>query len=114
MHIRSWACVLLLASMATSCVYHEPVPVYPSRPSNFDRSWNAARAAAEDVGVAVTHVDRARGTILGYKDASRVTITLWQQADGSVRVGFNVRAPSGPDTVLADHLSHAFDRRMEY
>jgi hypothetical protein len=31
-----------------------------------------------------------------------------------VRVGFNVRAPSGTDTALAEYLSHAFDRRMQY
>ena len=107
------ACVVIAASMAASCVYYEAVPVHRSGPSKFDRSWAAARAAAEDVGVTVTNVDRASGTIRGYKDASDVTITVWQQADGSVRVGFNVRAPTGPDTVLADHLSHAFDRRME-
>src|SRR5262245_22284737 len=107
----SVACVLVATA---SCVYHQPVAVYPSGPSKFDRSWNAARAAADDVGVTVTDVDRARGTIHGYKGASDVTITLWQQADGSVRVGFNVRAPSGPDAVLADHLSNAFDRRMHY
>ena len=74
----------------------------------FDRSWSAAQAAAEDVAVTITDVDRSRGTILGYKDASTVTISVRQQADGSVRGAFNVRAPSGPDTVLADHLSHAF------
>ena len=104
--------IALSSSLVASCVYYQPVPVHG--PSKFDRSWDAARAAAGDEGVTITDVDRARGTIQGYKDASTVTITVWQQADGSVRVGFNVRAPSGPDTVLADHLSHAFDRRMAY
>jgi len=105
--------IALAASAIASCVYYEPVAVHQPGPSKFDRSWEAARAAAEDVGVTITDVDRARGTIVGYKSTADVTITLWQQADGSVRVGFNVRAPTGPDTVLADHLSHAFDRRME-
>ena len=50
----------------------------------------------------------------GYRGRSDVTITAWQQADGSVRVGFNVRAPNGPDAELADALSRAFDRRMGY
>jgi hypothetical protein len=106
--------VALAAAMTASCVYHQPVPVYPRGPSKFDRSWDAARAAAGDVGVTIADVDRARGTIHGSKGASDVTITLWQQADGSVRVGINVRAPSGPDATLADQLSHAFDRRMDY
>ena len=106
------ALVALATLTAASCVYQEPVPVYQPGPSKFDRAWDAARGAAEDVGVTVTDVDRASGTIRGYKDATDVTITAWQQADGSVRVGFNVRAPSGPDAVLADQLSHAYDRRM--
>jgi hypothetical protein len=105
-------CVALCGSIVAGCVYYEPHPAYRSGPSKFDQSWDAARAAAEDVGVTITDVDRARGTIHGYKGTSNVTVTMWQQADGSVRVGFNVRAPNGPDAELADHLSHAFDRRM--
>jgi hypothetical protein len=104
----------LVCALATGCVYYQPVPAYRSGPSNFDRSWEAARAAAADVGVTITDADRARGTMLGYYGASKVTITAWQQADGSVRVGFKVRAPNGPDAELADHLSEAFDRRMRY
>ncbi len=105
---------LLSLLMTASCVYHHPVAVYPSGPSKFDRSWDAARAAAGDLGVTVTDVDRSRGTIHGYKGNSDVAIGVWQQADGSVRVTFNVRAPTGPDTALADQLSHAFDRHMAY
>jgi len=41
-----------------------------------------------------------------------VTIRVYTQADGSVRVEINVRGPSGPDTVLAERLSSAYDRRM--
>jgi hypothetical protein len=106
------ALVVLAMLTAASCVYEQPVPVYQPGPSKFDRAWEAARAAAEDVGVTVTDVDRSSGTIRGYRDATNVTITVWQQADGSVRVAFNVRAPSGPDAALADRLSHAYDRRM--
>jgi hypothetical protein len=102
----------LSVSTITSCVYYHPVPAAQPRPSKLDRSWDAALAAADDVGVVITATDRVRGTIEGHKGVSNVTITLWQQADGSVRVGFNVRAPTGPDADLADHLSHAFDRRM--
>jgi hypothetical protein len=112
--LRSALFVVLTASMATSCVYYAAHPVHSSGPSKFDRSWDAARAAAYDVGVTTTHVDRARGIISGYQGASTVTITVWQQADGSVRVAFNVRASSGPDAELANELSAAFDRRMQY
>ena len=73
----------LAASATSSCVYYHPVPAYQPAPSKFDRSWDAARAAADDLGVTITDVDRARGTMHGYKDASDVTITLWQQADGT-------------------------------
>jgi hypothetical protein len=109
--VRFPALIAVTATLA-GCVYYEPAPAYRPGPTKFDRSWDAALAAAEDVGVVVTASDRARGTIQGHKGVSKVTITLWQQADGSVRVGFNVRAPSGPDADLADHLSQAFDRRM--
>jgi hypothetical protein len=112
--LRSAVFIVLAAVLASSCVYYEAVPVHHPGPSKFDRSWDAARAAAEDEGVTITDDDRARGTLHGYRDTSDVTISLWQQADGSVRVGFNVRAPSGPDAALADRLSHAFDRRMQY
>lgn len=106
--------VALAVCTAPSCVYYHPVPAYQPGPSKYDRSWDAARAAADDLGVTITDVDRARGTMHGYRGSSDVTIGVWQQADGSVQVKFNVRAPSGPDTVLADHLSNAFDRHMQY
>lgn len=114
LRMSSMVVLAVATSTIAGCVYYEPVPAHRVGPSKFDRSWDAALGAAADVGVTVTDVDRSRGTIHGYRDVSDVTISCWQQADGSVRVTFNVRAPSGPDTVLADHLSHAFDRRMQY
>lgn len=111
---RRILCLALALSLMAGCVYYEPVPAYRSGPSKFDRSWEAARGAAADLGVTITDADRARGTMHGYRGSSNVVITAWQEADGSVRVSFKVRAPSGPDTVLADHLSEAFDRRMAY
>jgi len=106
------AFVALAAPMTAGCVYYEAVPVHQPGPSKFDRSWAAAQAAAEDVGVTITDVDRASGTIHGYRSTADVTVTVWQQADGSVRVAFNVRAPSGPDSALSDQLSSAYNRRM--
>src|SRR6185369_5783175 len=62
--------VALAAPMIASCVYYEEVPVHQPGPSKFDRSWEAARAAAEDVGITITDVDRTRGTIQGYKNVA--------------------------------------------
>ena len=73
-------------------------------------SWQAARGAAADVGVRVTDEDRSTGTIRGNQGASNVLITVVQQADGSVRVGFNVTGPSGSG--LQDQLTRAYNRRM--
>jgi hypothetical protein len=82
-------------------------------PSKFDRAWDAARGAAADVGVYVTSADRASGVIRGTKDDNEVTISVWTQADGSVRVEINAKSPrAGTDTVLAQSLSAAYDRRM--
>ena len=105
-------CVAIAASMTASCYYYRPVPVYQPGPSKYDRAWEAARGAADDLGVTITDVNRERGTMLGYKNTADVTITVWQQADGSVQVGFNVRAPRGPDSDLADRLTYAYNRRM--
>jgi uncharacterized lipoprotein len=103
--------ITVAVSMMAGCYYHA-VPVYQPGPSKYDRAWEAARGAADDLGVTITDVNRERGTMLGYKNDADVTITVWQQADGSVQVGFNVRAPRGPDSDLADRLTYAYNRRM--
>jgi len=89
-----------------------PVQTQTSVPASFDRSWEAARGAAYDEGVRITSEDRASGTIQGEKGASRVLITVATQADGSVRVGFSVSAPSSQDEGLQDRLTRAYHRRM--
>jgi len=104
--------VLLFILTMSACTTYEPVPVYAPA-SKFDRAWDAARGAAADVGVAVTSADRSSGVIQGTKGANDVTISVWTQADGSVRVEINARSPKmGPDAALAQSLSNAYDRRM--
>ena len=51
-----------------------PVPVPSSRsiPERFEQSWQAARGAASDVGVRVTHEDRPTGTLRGDQGSSKV------------------------------------------
>ena len=98
--------------MFTGCVVYEPVPVNTPAVSSFDRSWNAAVAAAQDVGVRIQSEDRARGVITGANDSRDVTITVVAQADGRVRVEISARGPQGGDANLANDISRAYDRRM--
>jgi hypothetical protein len=91
-------------------VYAPPAATTQTTPASFDASWQAARGAAADVGVRVTDEDRSTGTIRGNQGASNVVITVVQQADGSVRVGFNVTGPAGSG--LQDQLTRAYNRRM--
>ena len=96
----------------TGCVVYQPAPAYAPTGSSFDRSWNAAVAAAQDVGVRIQSEDRTRGVITGATDSRDVTITVATQADGSVRVEISARGPQGGDTNLANDISRAYDRRM--
>jgi uncharacterized lipoprotein len=104
--------VAALLIIVTGCVVYEPVPAYAPPASSFDRSWNAAIAAAQDVGIRIQSQDRARGVITGANDSRDVTITVVTQADGSVRVEISARGPQGGDTNLANDISRAYDRRM--
>jgi len=96
----------------TGCVVYQPVPASTPALSSFDRSWNAAIGAAQDVGVRIQSEDRARGVINGANDSRDVTINVASQADGSVRVEISARGPQGGDTNLANDISRAYDRRM--
>lgn len=101
-----------LLTIAAGCTVYRPVVVAPSGPNPFDRSWDAALGAADDTGVSVYSADRTSGVIHGVKDGSDVTIRVSTQADGRVRVEFNVKGISGEDKVLADRLTAAYNRRM--
>ncbi|HXV83469.1 MAG TPA: hypothetical protein VEG60_26725 [Candidatus Binatia bacterium] len=101
------ACLALLSA----CVVYEPVPTAPA-PTTFDRSWNAAVAAAQDEGVRIASEDRAGGVIRGLRGEQEVTINVRTQADGNVRVEISARGPKGSDPGLAGRISRAYDRRM--
>ena len=111
--IASFAITVTTASMFFIGCY-EPAPAYVPVPqtSNFDRSWNAAIGAMQDVGVRIQSEDRARGVITGANDSRNVTINVMTQADGRVRVEISARGPQGGDTNLANDISRAYDRRM--
>ena len=102
----------MAAAMIAGCTYYYPAPAAPSGQSVFDRAWSAALGAADDVGVSVYSADRTSGIIHGTTPSDDVTIRVFTQADGRVRIEFNVKGPNGTDTALADRLSTAYDRRM--
>ena len=110
--IRTARSLALLGVALAGCTYYQTGPAAPSGPSSFDRSWNAALGAADDTGVVVSTADHTSGTIYGSTAAAQVTIRVLTQADGRVRVEFNVKGPTGTDNVLAQRLSDAYDRRM--
>ncbi len=98
---------LMLQGCYTAPAY-TPVPVSSSIPARFDASWQAARGAAADEGVRITHEDRTSGTLRGDKGSSSVVITVVTQADASIHVSFSVTG----DASLQDRLTRAYQRRM--
>jgi len=104
-------CALLAVTVA-GCTYYQTAPAPPPAPSRFDRAWDAALGAANDVGVAVSSADRTSGVIRGSTRTDDVTINVFTQADGRVRVEFNCKGSGGSDAELAEQLSNAYDRRM--
>jgi len=108
---RAAETLLAAALLLIAGCYYAPPPYAPA-PTSFDRSWEAARGAAYDEGVRVTGEDRSRGVITGISNGQEVTINVFRQADGSVRVEFNARGPQGTNNDLAGRLSRAYDRRM--
>jgi len=110
--------LVLLAAFAGLLALHGcyTAPAYvattKSVPASFDASWQAARGAAYDEGVAITAEDRSSGTMRGTKGPFDVTISVASQADGSVRVGFTVTGPQAQDPTLQDRLTRSYQRRM--
>ena len=106
--------LLLIAILAGCYVYGPPPGPYPYYygASTYDRSWNAALAAMQDVGVSMVSSDRNGGVITGIKDGVDTSITISTQADGQVRVVFNSRGPSGQDPGLSNRIYQAYERRM--
>jgi hypothetical protein len=96
--------------------YTAPAPVPAPQRSiseRFEQSWQAARGAASDRGVRVTHEDRPSGTLRGDKGSSSVVITVITQADATIQVGFSVTGgDSYQDSTLKNELTQAYQRRM--
>jgi hypothetical protein len=81
-------------------------------PPSFDKSWDAALAAAADAGVQVTRADRESGRISGTKAGAAVTIDLRPQADKTLQVVFNAPGSTESNPTLNDRWLAAYNRRM--
>ncbi|HEY6366010.1 MAG TPA: hypothetical protein VI585_14605 [Candidatus Binatia bacterium] len=110
----AYPAIFVTAFLATApgCTVYQPVPVSAPAPSTFDRSWSAAIGAAQDEGVRITSENRVNGVITGSRGEQDVTINVFTQADGRVRVEFSARGPKGSEPGLASRISQAYDRRM--
>ena len=108
---RTLLCVALAMPLA-GCVVYEPMPVTSTRPASFDRSWNAALDAAQDVGISVSRADRSSGLITGRRQAADVFISVLPQPDGSLRVVFDAKNLGPQDQGLNAAFTQAYNRRM--
>jgi hypothetical protein len=109
--------IVAAAMMLHGCApypYYPPSGAYssPAGPASFENSWQAARGAASDDGVYITVEDRSSGLMRGTKGAFEVVISVKQQMDGSVVVGFTANGPIDQDPRLLDRLKNAYERRM--
>ncbi len=105
-------CGVAATALLVGCVVYEPVPAAYSRPSGFDRSWNAAVAAMREQGVAIAQEDRGTGVVRGTRGGINVTGTVRTQADGSVRVQFDTSGATGSDPTLIDRITRSYQSYM--
>lgn len=103
---------LALALLIAGCVVYEPMPMTSTVPASFDRSWNAALGAAQDVGIAVSNADRTSGRIQGRRNTAGVLISLMPQANGSLRVQFDAKNLGVQDQALSERFTQAYNHRM--
>lgn len=103
---------ILLTLSLPGCVVYEPMGVQSTVPASFDRSWNAALGAAQDVGIGVSVADRNSGRIYSRRNAADVTIGVIPQTDGSLQVLFDAKGLGPQDQGLQDRFVQAYNRRM--
>jgi hypothetical protein len=113
---RGFLVTLALAALSLAgggCVAY-PVAVVPApAPADkYDRVWDSALRAADDVGIQVAGAEKSSGYISGTKGPINAQIFVLRQADGSVRVQLDLKGPLEQDPGLADRFSRAYDRYM--
>jgi hypothetical protein len=112
--------VVLVAGLCTlgGCYVYDPYYPYGHPPpgaspaATYDRAWNAALGAMRDQGVDIAGEDRSNGVIDGRRGGVNVRSRVVTQADGRVRVEFNMSGAMSEDPGLADRISRAYDARM--
>jgi hypothetical protein len=104
----------VLAAGIAGCVVYETAPgVYSTTPgTSFDRSWSAAIGAFADEGVQIVEQNRSTGTIRGHVGETLVTAQIMQQADGSLRVEFEVTGNITANASLKERIVGSYNRRM--
>ena len=104
--------IVVLTALVGGCVVYEPVAMPPYSGSSYDRVWNSALGAAEDIGVKITSADRTAGIIRGVTNSADVTISVISLADGKTRVEFSSKGPKGQDADLSERFTSFYNRRM--
>ena len=104
--------LVVAAAVLAGCVVAPYSGPYPTTPPSFDRSWDAALGAAADVGIQVTHADRAAGRISGVKAGAAVSIALQPQADNTLKLSFDAPASKESNPSLGERWAAAYNRRM--
>ena len=96
-----------------SCVVYRPVPVPAGYPVNsYEIAWVNAQRAAKDVGIRITSVDEAYGTIEGQAGQTAVTIRVIRLPHERIRLEVGLRGPS-QESYIADEFHQAYQRRIE-
>ncbi len=103
--------VAALMPMLSACVVYEPYPYYYPQ-SQYDSVWDNAIRAAEEVGIAISVIERDRGMIVGKKGPVDVTIAVQTQADGRIRVHMSARGPEGAEPNLTQNFYQTYQRYM--
>jgi len=96
-----------------SCVVYRPVPVpavYPG--DSYEIAWENAQRATKDVGIRITSVDKAHGTIEGQAGQTAVTIHVIRLPQERIRLEVSLRGPS-QESYIADEFHRAYQRRIE-
>ena len=103
--------VTVLTLVLSACVVYEPYPYsYPQ--SQYDRVWDSAIKAAQEVGIDISAIERDKGIIAGRKGPVDATITVQTLADGKIKVHMTARGPEGAEPNLTDRFYQAYQRYM--
>ena len=105
----------LISLLLAGCPYYYPAPVAytVTTPTNkFDQAWSAANGAFSDQGVLIHTQNRSAGIIQGTINQIEVTANIHTQADGSIKVQFNILGVIKNDPSLIQRITQSYNNRM--